>query len=345
MSMKTVLIADDSPSNLQLLYTILSKSGYVVLVAENGAEVLEIIEEETPDIFLLDVMMPGMDGLELCRRIKQSGRFAATPIVFITAKNSSEDIVGGFSAGAVDYITKPFNEAEILARVQTHIRLHDVLLELERLRQLALDANPLTQLPGNNTILRAIRDALRSSQEVSVVYVDIDNFKAFNDKYGFAAGDQVLRFTANKLVTVVEEICGKGQMVGHVGGDDFVFIAPSHCTLDAVRLLIREFDHGIRSFYDTHDLEKAEIMVEDRTGNLRSFPLMSISLGVVELQLGVFKHHLEVASMCAEVKSMAKSISGSSFFVNRRERNKKSSPEREAGDWEREPDPDKPDLR
>ncbi|GAB6057682.1 GGDEF domain-containing response regulator [Desulfonatronum parangueonense] len=342
MSMKTVLVADDSLSNLQLLYNILSKSGYMVLVAEDGAEVLEIIEEETPDIFLLDVMMPGLDGLELCRRIKQIGRFAATPIVFITAKNSSEDIVGGFSAGAVDYITKPFNEAEILARVQTHVRLHDVLLELERLRQLALDANPLTQLPGNNSILKAISDAMKDRQEVSVVYVDIDNFKAFNDKYGFAAGDQVLRFTASKLVTAVEEVCGKGGMVGHVGGDDFVFIAPSHCTLDAVKLLMREFDQGIRSFYDAHDLEKAEIRVKDRTGNLRTFPLMSISLGVVEIQRGVFNHHLEVASMCAEVKSMAKSIAGSSFFVNRREHNNSVIRERKSGDLEGKTG--KPDL-
>lgn len=318
MSSKIVLIADDSPSNLQLLFDILSKSGYEVLVAENGNEVFEIIEEETPDIFLLDIMMPGMDGLELCCRIKGIARFAATPIVFITAKNSSDDIVRGFSAGAVDYIPKPFNEAEILARVQTHIRLHDVLLELERLRQLALDANPLTQLPGNNSIVKAISEALQDARALSVVYADIDNFKAFNDKYGFAAGDQVLRFTANQIVSAVETTCGKGHMIGHVGGDDFVFIAPSECASAAVEFLIREFDQGITSFYSPEDREKSEIRVADRSGSVRSFPLMSISLGVVELRQNAFTHHLEVATMCAEVKKMAKSISGSSFFINRR---------------------------
>ncbi|SMP65752.1 response regulator [Desulfonatronum lacustre] len=316
--MKTVLIADDSPSNLHLLHDILTKSGYEVLVAENGEEVLEITEEETPDIFLLDIMMPGMDGLELCCRIKSMSRFTATPIVFITAKNSSEDIVRGFAAGAVDYIPKPFNEAEILARVQTHIRLHDVLMELERLRQLALDANPLTQLPGNNSIVKAISEALNDQRPLSVVYVDIDNFKAFNDKYGFAAGDQVLRFTANRIVAAVETACGKGRMVGHVGGDDFVFIAPTDCTRTAVDRLIRDFDEGIRSFYSGEDLEKGEIRVKDRNGNLRFFPLMTISLGVVEVDKKSFSHHLEVSAMCAEVKKVAKSITGSSFFINRR---------------------------
>lgn len=316
--MKTVLIADDSPSNLQLLHDILAKSGYEVLVAENGEEVLEIIEDETPDIFLLDIMMPGMDGLELCRRVKGLSRFGATPIVFITAKNSSDDIVKGFAAGAVDYIPKPFNEAEILARVQTHIRLHDVLLELERLRQLALDANPLTQLPGNNSIVRALTEALNDQQPLSVVYADIDNFKAFNDKYGFAAGDQVLRFTANRIVTAVESGCGKGRMVGHVGGDDFVFITPTECTQAAVDRLIQDFDEGMRSFYSAEDLEKGEIRVKDRNGKLRTFPLMSISLGVVELATNTFSHHLEVSAMCAEVKKVAKSIQGSSFFINRR---------------------------
>ncbi len=316
--MKTVLIADDSPSNLQLLHDILARSGYEVMVAENGEEVLEIIEEETPDIFLLDIMMPGMDGLELCHRIKSMSRFTATPIVFITAKNSSEDIVQGFSAGAVDYIPKPFNEAEILARVQTHIRLHDVLMELERLRQLALDANPLTQLPGNNSIIRGIAEALNDERRLSVVYADIDNFKAFNDKYGFAAGDQVLRFTATRIVAAVETACGKGRMVGHVGGDDFVFITPTECTRAAVDRVIRDFDEGIRSFYSEEDLEKGEIRVTDRNGMLRTFPLMSISLGVVELEKKFFNHHLEVSAICAEVKKVAKSITGSSFFINRR---------------------------
>jgi diguanylate cyclase (GGDEF)-like protein len=318
MAMKTILVADDSPSNLQLLYDILSRSGYEILVAENGEEVLEIIEETNPDIFLLDIMMPGMDGLELCARLKEMQRFSATPIVFITAKNSAEDIVRGFAAGAVDYIPKPFNEAEILARVRTHIRLHDVLTELEHLRQLALDANPLTQLPGNNSITKAITEALQGTREVSVVYVDIDNFKAYNDKYGFAAGDQVLRFTAGKLVAAVEENCGKGHMVGHVGGDDFVFITPTECTQAAVKRLISDFDRGVRGFYNEEDVEKMEIRVADRNGLVRSFPLMSVSLGVVELNKTAFTHHLEVSTICAEVKKRAKAMTGSSFFINRR---------------------------
>lgn len=318
MTKHTVLIADDSPSNLQLLLEILSKSGYEVLAAENGREVLEIVAEENPDVFLLDVMMPHMNGLELCTRLKQDSRFETTPIIFITAKNASEDIVQGFAAGAVDYIPKPFNEAEILARVSTHIRLHEVVMELERMRQLALDANPLTQLPGNNSIVNAIADALKRGLNVSVVYADLDNFKALNDKYGFAVGDQVLRFTARIIVSAVETICGKGNMVGHVGGDDFIFVIPTEQSLDVAKRIIQDFDANVAQFYDAKDVEQGAIEITDRSGKLRRFPLTTISLGIVELGDHSFTHHLEVSAVCAEVKKLAKNIPGSSYFTNRR---------------------------
>ncbi|HDQ40314.1 MAG TPA: response regulator [Desulfonatronum sp.] len=318
MKKHTVLIADDSPSNLQLLLDILSRSGFEVLAAEKGQEVLEIIEEETPDIFLLDVMMPQMDGFSLCRRLKENPRFQATPIIFITAKNTSADIVSGFAAGAVDYILKPFNEAEILARVRTHIHLHEVVMELERLRQLALDANPLTQLPGNNSIIKAINEAIAAEQDVSVAYVDLDNFKALNDKYGFAVGDRVLLYTARIIGTAVEEICGKGNMIGHIGGDDFVFIVSSDLVQKVAERIIREFDANICQFYEPRDLARQAIEVADRSGNQRRFPLATISLGIVELGEKNFSHHLEVSSMCAEVKKMAKDMPGSTCFFNRR---------------------------
>lgn len=318
MTKHTVLIADDSPSNLQLLLEILSKSGYEVLAAENGLEVLEIVAEENPDIFLLDVIMPHMNGLELCTRLKQDPRFETTPIIFITAKNDSEDIVQGFAAGAVDYVLKPFNEAEILARVRTHIRLHEVVMELERMRQLALDVNPLTQLPGNNSIMKAIDDALKRRLNVSVVYADLDNFKALNDKYGFAVGDQVLLFTARIIVSAVEAFCGKGNMVGHVGGDDFVVVLPAQQSLDVAKRIIQDFDAKVAQFYDARDVEQGAIEVTDRSGNLQRFPLTTISLGIVELDDHFFSHYLEVSAMCAEVKKIAKNIPGSSYFTNRR---------------------------
>lgn len=314
----TALIADDSPSNLQLLYNILAKAGYEVLVAEDGEEVLEIIEAQKPDILLLDVMMPRMDGFELCRRLKRDQRFEATPIIFITAKNSSEDIVSGFAAGAVDYVLKPFNQAEVLARVRTHIHLHEVVMELERIGQLALDANPLTQLPGNNSVTRAINDAVQGGRDACVVYADLDNFKALNDKYGFAVGDQVLRYTAKIIVSAVEAVCGRDGMIGHIGGDDFVFIVPSHSARSVAERVIQDFDRSVSQFYDARDVEQGGIEVADRSGKTRRVPLTSISLGIVELGGQGFTHHLEVAAICAEVKKIAKAMPGSSYFINRR---------------------------
>jgi PleD family two-component response regulator len=202
-----VLVVDDTPDNLAVLVRTLGGAGYEVLAAENARETLEIVQESTPDIFLLDVMLPEMDGFTLCRRLKEDKRTVDIPVLFITARTSTQDVLRGFDAGGVDYITKPVNPAELLARVRTHVRLHEALVELDRLRDLALDANPLTQLPGNNTIARKIQEAIKQRDPLTVIYCDLDNFKAYNDRYGFSAGDQVIQYTAAILRNALDTVC------------------------------------------------------------------------------------------------------------------------------------------
>ena len=129
----TILVVDDQPANLQVLFTFLKQHGFSVLVADNGHRALKALEKEKkPDLILLDVMMPGMDGFETCRRIKENEAIADIPIIFITALDSTEDKMRGFKAGGLDYITKPFQQAEVLARVKTHIALRQQKLELQQ---------------------------------------------------------------------------------------------------------------------------------------------------------------------------------------------------------------------
>lgn len=196
--------------------------------------------------------------------------------------------------------------------------LRDALAELDRLRQLALDAAPLTGLPGAVTVEREIGEAMHEGLDVAVLYIDLDHFKAFNDAYGFMAGNDVIRFTATTLMEVVEPTAGR--FVGHVGGDDFVAICPAdvlHVTADRI---CERFDAGIRGFYSDEDLERGRIVSFDRRGVARDYPIMAISLGAVLLTKHAYEQPFQVSEACAEVKKLAKRDEGSCLRVDRRHR-------------------------
>jgi PleD family two-component response regulator len=314
----TILIADDDPAITALLKLHLQQAGYTVISAVRGDEVLALAWQTPPDLLLLDIEMPGLDGFEVCHRIKQHPRLGVVPVIFLTAHDQVADVVRGFEAGGEDYIKKPFHKAELLARVRTHVQLYHLRLELERLNQLALDANPSTGLPGNNSINEAITRALAEKIPLSVIYADLDSFKAYNDKYGFARGDRAIRFTADVLAAAMQAVCGPGCFLGHIGGDDFTLIIPSEQARAVADEVIGRFDAGIKDFYDSADLSAGHIEAEDRQGICRQFPLMSISLAVVDLPARPFTHYLEVSNTCAEVKKAAKSIPGSSVYFDSR---------------------------
>jgi len=315
---RKVLIVDDGPENISLLTLVLKRGGYEVLAAESGRQALEIVQDTVPDICLLDIMMPEMDGYALCRHLKEDRRFADIPVIFLTAMDSPDKIVKGLEAGAVDYVTKPFSHGEILARIRTHIRLHEALLEIERLRQLALDANPLTQMPGNNTINRAIQDVIDEKAAFAVIYCDLDNFKAYNDRYGYSAGDEVILFTAEVFRGALETVCRDEGFAGHVGGDDFVLLVPSDRVNDIGEEVVRRFDEGIAAFYDDEDRERRYIETTNRQGEVMKFPFVSISLAGVDLSVGSFSDFREVSTTCAELKKKAKQASGSVILLDRR---------------------------
>ncbi len=183
---------------------------------------------------------------------------------------------------------------------------------------IARDANPLTGLPGNNTIKKRIKTATEQESECCILYVDLDDFKAYNDKYGFAKGDDVIKFIADLLVDVLGRMDVGRQFIGHIGGDDFVMIFHHSYMMEVVDNLIKDFDQGIRAFYNEEDIEAKQIISTNRKGEMKTFPIMGVSIAGVTLKDVRELNHIQVIDMCVELKKQAKMTQGSCFAANRR---------------------------
>ncbi len=313
-----ILIVDDSNLDLRVHAATLHAKGYEIVTATSGEEALLLVEVTVPDLFLIAAKMQNMDGFTLCERLKEDARMINVPVVFITADPTPEDIDRGYAAGGVDYIAKPCHLSEFLARVSTHIRLYQALQDVARLQDQAMDKNPLTHLPGNNSILAQIQEAIDSRAARTVIYADLDNFKAYNDYFGFSAGDDMLLFTAETLQTAIRLVCKGEEFLGHIGGDDFVVMVDDDVAPQLATEIVRLFDAGAPNFYRDADIARGYIESTDRTGAIARFPIVSLSMGGVQLRSHNFTRFLEVASVCAEVKHMAKAIPGSNIFMDRR---------------------------
>ena len=314
---ETILIIDDSIEHIKILINLLENL-YDVHFAKSGAQGMELLSATNPDLILLDIVMPEMDGFEVCRRIKQHEKWRETPLIFISSQGEDDDETRGLELGAIDYIAKPFSPAIVKARIKNHLQLRAAMRELKRMYTLALDANPITGLPGNNSITRHIEEKLLADDNSCVIYTDIDNFKAYNDKYGFARGDEIIRFTAELLKMAVEKSGCPKSFVGHVGGDDFILIIPSDCCLFVTEDIIRNFDRDIINFYNRQDSEKRCIQATDRRGQPQIYPIMSISIAGIDLKYRRYSSYLEVTDACAEMKKLAKSSPGSTVFFDQR---------------------------
>ncbi len=313
-----ILIVDDSSQDLGIHATTLRSQGYDVVTAGNAEEALWLVEGQVPELFLISTWMKDMSGFSLCENLKSDSRFLNVPVVFITDKNCPDDIDKIFSAGGVDFIVRPCHLSEILARVRTHIRQYDLLLEVERLKELAVDSNPLTHLPGNNAIVTKIQEAIDGLHDMGLIYTDLDNFKAYNDAYGFSAGDDVLLYNAEILNNVLRMECEGNGFLGHIGGDDFVLMVPQEKMELVGQAIITKFDRGVTAFYSDKDAKRGFIESSDRSGNPVEFPVVSISMGGVSLKEGKFSRYVEVATLCADLKHSAKGVQGSNLFMDRR---------------------------
>lgn len=305
-----VLVIDDDRNLRKIISTNLELAGYSVETASNGEEALAKIEINVPDLVLLDIMMPAMDGYEVAKRIRNhpNPSVANVPIIMLTAKGESEDKLRGFDAGADDYVTKPFGPRELLARVRAKIRRVEVDSSL----------SPLTRLPGNLSIEGELRRRIERNATFSVLYLDLDNFKAFNDVYGFTHGDEAIQLLARIAVEVVHRRGTPADFVGHIGGDDFIIATEPIRADEIAREIVAGFDRGIRTLYTPRDLRQGFIETRDRRGTLKRFPVMSLSIAIVSSDGRKPISYAQIGETSAELKRYAKSIAGSVFVKDKR---------------------------
>ncbi|MDR3305443.1 MAG: response regulator [Clostridiales Family XIII bacterium] len=304
---KKILLIDDSPFFRGQLKLSLSKE-YEVIESGTGAEGLDMVKREKPDLVLLDIVMPDYSGFEICRILRESESNNLMPIIMITSQDAQEDVLIGLELGADDYVKKPFNERELLSRIKNIFR------RIDRNR----NANPLTGLSGNLEIQREITSRITKGMSFAVIYVDLDNFKAYNDVYGFSNGDRIIILTADILRDQVA-LWGNGDdFVGHIGGDDFIMISTPDKAGKICDEVIVEFDEKVLNFYNEEDRNIGCITTKNRKGEVDTFPLMSISLAIITNEHRELNSAVEVGDIAAEVKKKLKTMAGSNYFLDRR---------------------------
>jgi diguanylate cyclase (GGDEF)-like protein len=305
-----VLVVDDDRNLRKIISTNLELAGYEVTTAHDGRDALSKIEQEVPDLVLLDLMMPHMDGYEVARRVRghNNPSIANVPIIILTAKGETEDKLRGFEAGADDYITKPFGPRELLARVRAKIRRVEVDSSL----------SPLTRLPGNLAIEGELRRRIDDNEPFAVLYLDLDNFKAFNDVYGFTHGDEAIQLVARTAVDAVRRRGTPNDFVGHIGGDDFIIATVPDRAEEIASEIVSDFDKNIRSLYSPKDLRQGYIETRDRRGAINRFPIMSLSIAIVSNKTHELTNYAQIGETAAELKQFAKSIIGSVYIKDKR---------------------------
>jgi diguanylate cyclase (GGDEF)-like protein len=307
-----ILIIEDEPRLRFILQRQLQQAKdaqYEVRTAEDGVKGLAEVMREPPELILLDVMMPGMDGFEVCRRLKSNPLTSRIPIIFLTAKSTVDDRLRGLELYADDYLTKPWEQQELLFRVRNQLKT----------RRAQLSSNALTGLPGNVLIETELTRRIGAGEKFAFLHLDLDAFKAFNDYYGYARGDALIRFTAALLQEQVRRLGGEGDFVGHIGGDDFVIITIPSRARAIAEAVKDEFDARVPEQYDPVDRERRQITVlSSRQGGWRDFAILSITiLGVMNENVEI-QHSAQVSDRAKDLKKVGKAIQGSVIVFDRR---------------------------
>lgn len=213
----SILAVDDAASNIDVLVDLL-EAPYDVLVALDGPSALEMVQEEEVDLILLDIMMPGMSGYDVCRRLKADPRLRDVPVIFLTAKSDEASIEQAYAVGGIDYVTKPFKQVELLARIRTQLDLRRLVKDLEFLAS----SDSLTGIYNRRRFFELATERFERGDDVCAAMIDIDNFKAINDSHGHAVGDQVITQVAH----LIRAQLGDEMFVGRLGGEEFAILAP-----------------------------------------------------------------------------------------------------------------------
>jgi PleD family two-component response regulator len=269
--MSEILYADDDEGLRMMVAEVLRTGGHGVRLCTGGAQALDEVRRAAPDLVILDWRMGRPDGFEVCREIKQDARLAHLPVIILTGQGDLEDRLAGFDAGADEYLAKPFDPRELLARVGA----------LLRLSSRARDRNPTSGLPGGEALYAEIDRRRDAARPFAIAYFDLDHFKPFADHFGFAVADDAIREAAAAVTWVADG--APGSFVGHIGGDDFVLLCEPG---DGYRLAAQaqaRFAAGLRSYLPPEALAAGTYHGEDRYGQEREFDVTRLSAAVVQI--------------------------------------------------------------
>lgn len=271
-------------------------------------EELEIALSDIPALIIIHEDKINSNIVELCNQIRNNEDNSITPIIVVTSNREDEHRIQVLKAQVEYYIKKPLNNSIFYYTIKNIIRL----MHSNR------TVSPLTGLPGNVQIQAEFKKRLLKKEEFSILYIDLDHFKEYNDTYGFSKGDEVIKLTARTIAKSIHNRDIDNTFIGHIGGDDFIAIVPIKEHEKVCQDIICEFDAKIIDYFSKEDIERGYLEVPNRRGIIEEIPLTSVSIGVVEVDKGRFKNTLEIGEVGAQVKHVAKSIMGSSYAVNRR---------------------------
>jgi diguanylate cyclase (GGDEF)-like protein len=273
-----------------------------------GTDNLEEALRNIPSLIIIDEDTAKMDIIDLCKKIRADEDNSITPIIVITSNKDRNHRIEVLKTHVEYFIKKPIDEEY----------LYYTIKNITSLMYINRRVSPLTGLPGNVQIQAEMKKRLLNKEVFAIMYFDLDNFKAYNDVYGFANGDEIIKFTAKVILKHVHNIENSDNFVGHIGGDDFVAIIGETDYDKVCQDIIAEFDSEAVNFYNNEDVERGYVEVANRKGIIEQFPLTSISIGVVEVDNKKIKTTLEIGEVGAQVKHQAKTIMGSTYVINRR---------------------------
>lgn len=269
---------------------------------------LEVALRNIPSLIIINEDNIDMNILDLCGLIQKNDDNGITPIIVLSSNQDRNHKLEVLKKDVEYFIKAPIDE-EIL-----QVTISNIIELLSRNRR----TSPLTGLPGNVQIQTEMKKRLLNKEKFAVLYFDLDNFKAYNDVYGFANGDEIIKFTARVISKNVHGISDSNNFIGHIGGDDFVSIIGPTDYDKICKQIINEFDTGAVTYYNDIDVERGFVEVANRKGIIEQFPLTTISIAVVEVDPDRYKNTLEIGEVSAQVKHMAKTILGSTYVINKR---------------------------
>lgn len=301
-----VYIIDDDESSIVIFKELFREDPNYKFISVK-TEQIDIALKNIPSLIVINEDAIDRDVVELCRKIRKDEDNTITPVIVVSSNGVREHRMKILNESVEYFIKKPVDEGYLYYTVKN----------LNRLLTTNRRVSPLTGLPGNVQIHSELKKRLSNEEEFSVLYLDLDNFKAYNDVYGFLKGDKIIQYTANIIQDEIRTDGGYG-FVGHVGGDDFIAIVPYTDIEDLCQRIIARFDKHIKSFFTEEDAEKGYIEIANRRGIIEKFPLTSISIAVVVADKNRFSNILEIGDVAAQVKHAVKTVMGSSYTIDRR---------------------------